>query len=272
MKTKEELLQSGYKFNSSELFAAGWNLMSKHFGPLVGMTLLFVIISIVLSSIEFVSVFANIIGIILSSGFYIFLMNSRSKKNDPKDFFGGFKFTVDIFLHRLTLGLFLVPFFLILFLIGFPFMEIIKVAAQMITPEEFAEIMRAELYQNGMLFAVSILILFIGGVYFYVSYVFTIPLIVIGKMKFWEAMETSRKVVGMRFFGIFANLIVLGILVILMTVVTCGLGALVAIPLATCIVFCAYESIFEPHEGNEQTVVDEFGSASPDYNSESELD
>ena len=271
MKTVEELNRTGYRFSPSEFFSAGWKLLSKHFGPLVGMTLLFLIISVVLSAIPVISSLSNLIGLIFTSGFYIFLYNSRTNKNDAKDFFGGFKFAADIILHRLVVLLFIVPFGLILFLFGFPFMELFQLIAQTITPEEFGEVITNIIFQNGATFVLLILLIAAVGIYLELSYVFTVPLIVTRKMKFWEAMETSRKIVGQRFFGFFFSFIVFGILLGIMTIVTCGLGILVAMPLASTVVFCAFEEIFKPHENEGKSELDVFGDAPSDINSESEL-
>jgi|GEM_PF-646662 len=270
MKTLKELTQSDYNFEPSNYISSGWKLLSKHFGPLVGMTLLFLIIGIALSSIPVISSLANLIGVILSAGLYIFLANSRSGKNDPKDFFGGFHYALDIVIHRLVLLLFLVPFVLVLFVLGFPFDAVFQLVAQMITPEEFIDVIQIKMFDNGMLFFLSILLLAAAGAYFFVSYIFTIPLIVIGKMKFWEAMETSRQVVGKKFVSYLLALIVLIILLSIMMIVTCGLGALVAVPLASCTVFCAFEAIFKPLDDPEKSALDEFGNSTGDSNSESD--
>ena len=271
MNTVEDLNRTGYRFEPSEYFSAGWKLLSKHFGPLVGMTLLFLIIGIVISSIPVVSSFSNLISLILTAGYYIFLFNSRSNKNDAKDFFGGFKFAVDIVLHRLVLLLFLLPFILLLFLVGFPFLELFQVITQAITPEDFGAIIAAEIGENFGVFFLFVFLVALAGLYLEISYLFTLPLIVTGKMKFWEAMETSRKIVGQRFFSYFFSLLILGIILVIGVVVTCGLGVLIALPVYSCVVFCAYESIFKPHDDLGLSELDEFGNAPSDVNSESEL-
>lgn len=272
MKTRKELMASGYDFEPSNHFSDGWKLLSKHFGPLIGMTLLFLILGGVISSIPMVSSFANIIGVILTAGIYIFLHNSRTNKNDAKDFFAGFRFTVDIIAHRLVVLLFLLPIILLLFIIGFPFIELFQVISQAITPEEFSELLAEEIGENSGIFALSILLLAILGVYLEVSYIFTIPLIVVGKMKFWEAMETSRKVVAQRFWPIFFSLIVFCLILGFMVVATCGLGILVALPVYSCVVYCGFEAIFKLDDDyNQKSELDEFGDSPDDFNSESEF-
>ena len=49
------------------------------------------------------------------------------------------------------------------------------------------------------------IVFFLGGMYIYVSYQFTLPLIVDAKLGFWEAMETSRRVIGKKFFMFFLS-------------------------------------------------------------------
>lgn len=80
------------------------------------------------------------------------------------------------------------------------------------------------------------------GIYLAVSYMFA-PLFVIDKnMEFWSAMETSRKLITKRWWSFFGLAIALGILV-LAGFILLGVGALVTIPLATCVLAAAYEDI-----------------------------
>ena len=66
--------------------------------------------------------------------------------------------------------------------------------------------------------------------------------------------------------------IVLGILTGLGTVITCGLGILVAIPYIYCVIFAAYDDIIQPQTADLSQQIDDFGQAQKDTNTESEDD
>lgn len=95
---------------------------------------------------------------------------------------------------------------------------------------------------SGILIALGLVALILPGIYLAVSYMFA-PLFVIDKnMEFWSAMETSRKLITKRWWSFFGLAIALGILV-LAGFILLGVGALVTIPLATCVLAAAYEDI-----------------------------
>ncbi|MDX2273281.1 MAG: glycerophosphoryl diester phosphodiesterase membrane domain-containing protein [Cyanobacteriota bacterium] len=91
--------------------------------------------------------------------------------------------------------------------------------------------------------AIGTLLLILPGIYLGVSYLFALPLVVDRNLDFWEAMETSRQVVGKNWFGVF----IFGLLLVLINVagaLLLGVGLLFTIPLTTCAVVAAYRDIF----------------------------
>lgn len=86
------------------------------------------------------------------------------------------------------------------------------------------------------------MLLVIPGVYLAVAYALVIPFIVLARLDFWSAMETSRKVVSKQWFsflGLFfaaAGIMFLGILCL-------GVGIFVAFPLVMCTLYAAFEDI-----------------------------
>ena len=83
------------------------------------------------------------------------------------------------------------------------------------------------------------------GIYLAVSYVFTQVLIVDKKLGFWEAMETSRKVITRQWWRVF-GLILLGIPFFILGVAAVGVGVFVALPLVTGAFAYAYEDLCNP--------------------------
>ncbi|MFH7243863.1 MAG: hypothetical protein ACHWZW_13545 [Spirulina sp.] len=93
-----------------------------------------------------------------------------------------------------------------------------------------------------ILIALGMIALILPGIYLATSYMFA-PLFVIDKnMEFWSAMETSRKLITKRWWSFFGLAILLSFLV-LAGFILLGIGALVTIPLSTCVLAAAYEDI-----------------------------
>lgn len=264
-------LNSGYQFKPSEYFSSGWNIFKKGMGPLVGMTLLFFVIQIVLSSIPFVNFAAGFVNSVLYAGFFIYLANLMRKKESASQFFEGFKFIFDIILFRLVFFAFIIPMILLIFAIGFPVGDLFQVIMGNMSGEEFVEVFSGRFVEGMSFLFLGMFAVFIVVIYLTVSYIFTIPLIVNHSMGFWEAMELSRKVVGMNFFGYFFSIILLSLMIIVPIAITCGIGVLFIVPLYFCITHAAYVSIFKPEELNGINDLDEFGKQDNTYNSESEF-
>lgn len=96
--------------------------------------------------------------------------------------------------------------------------------------------------------------------YLSMSYMFAAPLIIDAKLGFWEAMETSRKVVSHKLLSHFGFIILMAIIVNVGSFITCGLGALALVPLFGCTIFIAYNSIFGPYLNHVNDQIDSFGS------------
>jgi uncharacterized membrane protein len=98
---------------------------------------------------------------------------------------------------------------------------------------------------SSMLLLVAMLLIFAGIialVYISISYVFAIPLVIGQKLPFWSAMEASRKIVGKQWFSIFGFMVVLGLLNFAGALM-CFIGLLITVPLTSCAIAAAYESI-----------------------------
>lgn len=271
MKTTEELLQNGYDFQFSLYFSKGWKLLSKHLGIFIGMTLLFIIMGLIIGFIPLVNIIWSFISVVLYAGYYVFLSKSNNGLGEAKDFFGAFNFIGDIILYRLVLLAFFLPLILLVIFFGFPMSELIEAYISGMSSGGFTDIAIERPFSEGGLFSILMILIVVAGIYVYTSYLFVLPLIVVGKYKFWNAMETSRKVVGKHFFSFLFTGIAVSFLLGLITVISCGLGIFVAIPLGMCIVYAAFNEIFKPSEDNK-SMLDDFGSSLGDVNTESGLD
>jgi len=96
---------------------------------------------------------------------------------------------------------------------------------------------------NGFLTTLGYLLCVVPGLYLSVSWMFALPLVIDRNLPFWDAMELSRKVTAKHFFLMLAFLFVIGLLAI-SGIIACCVGLLVTIPLASLSLLYAYEDIF----------------------------
>lgn len=237
-------LVNGHTFSIESFFKGGWDLVNKEFGVFVGMTLLIFAISVISSFIPGLNLVSNILQYIFAGGYFIYFRNLKSNTHKPADFFNGFKYTLNIVMYLLLLFLFYVPFVIIAFSVIFPFEIFIDFALGGFKDQDIAREIGQFVLAKLPIFLTTTFFFTIFSIYIYVSYTFVIPLIVDAKLGFWQAMETSRKVVGQKFLTYFLWYIVGAIILTIATIISCGLGLLIIIPISYGIVFSAYDQIF----------------------------
>jgi uncharacterized membrane protein len=96
---------------------------------------------------------------------------------------------------------------------------------------------------NGLLTTLGYLLCVLPGIYLSVSWIFALPLVIDRHLPFWDAMELSRKVVGKHWFIVFAFLLVIGLLAAC-GLIACCVGIFVTMPIASVALMYAYEDIF----------------------------
>jgi uncharacterized membrane protein len=87
--------------------------------------------------------------------------------------------------------------------------------------------------------------LVLPGIFLAVAYAFAYMLAVDKGLGFWEAMETSRRVVTRQWWRVF-GLILLGIPFIILGFAALGVGVFVALPLVAGAIAYAYEDLCNP--------------------------
>lgn len=88
----------------------------------------------------------------------------------------------------------------------------------------------------------GLILLIIPGIYLAVSYMLSLPLLLDKNLDFWPAMETSRKIVGKKWFSFLGFSILLG-LINLVGALILGVGLLFTVPWTFCSLAAAYEDI-----------------------------
>ena len=95
----------------------------------------------------------------------------------------------------------------------------------------------------------GVIVVLVPTIYLTVIWMFSLPLVIDKGLGFWQAMETSRKVVSKHWWTVFAFAIVIG-LINLVGVMLCCVGLFLSFPLAIAAAMVAYETLFSPREGN----------------------
>jgi len=94
-----------------------------------------------------------------------------------------------------------------------------------------------------LLTGLGFLCLILPGIYLWVAWTFTLPLVIDKRLDFWSAMELSRKMVTRHWWKLFGLVILLALLHVAGFLVFC-LGLFIAAPIATASLMYAYEDIF----------------------------
>jgi hypothetical protein len=93
-----------------------------------------------------------------------------------------------------------------------------------------------------ILTAIGLVFLILPGIYLAVAYLFAQPLVIDKGADFWQALETSRKLITKKWFA-FLGLLLLIFLLNVAGAILFGIGLLVTFPLSVCVIAAAYEDI-----------------------------
>ncbi|MGO9479802.1 MAG: protein kinase domain-containing protein [Limisphaerales bacterium] len=209
----DELLARDYVLNIRNCLRRGWALVRNDFWPLVGMSAFVLVVLSAASSFEVVWTTGNssgnpsgktsILGLLLSGPLMGGLYLYFLKK-----------------IRRETAGLetaftgFRQPF---------PHLVIGGFLASLLT-------------------VLGFVCLILPGVYLFVAWIFTFPLIVDRRLDFWPAMRLSRKIISKHWWKFLGFLIVLG-LINLAGLIACGAGLFITFPVTFAALTYAYEDI-----------------------------
>jgi uncharacterized membrane protein len=99
---------------------------------------------------------------------------------------------------------------------------------------------------SGIIVSVGIALLILPGIYLAIGYMLTTFLVIDYRMEFWQAMETSRKIVTKNWFAFFVFALLL-FLINLLGIIALGVGLLVSAPVTACAAAIAYKEIVGLH-------------------------
>lgn len=275
----DKLIESGYDFDMSLYMNEGWNLIKKGLPNFIGYGLIvvvgFFVISLLWESIglsynyyslgvnylvEFIS---EIFQATLFAGIYIFCRGLSTNREDFGQFFHGFRSLQDIAICVIIVLCAFLPFKLLFAASSWSLFQNIGFSG-------LDDILSSSGLFGASVLGGSSLIISILAIIIYTMYTFAVPLIVDDELKFWEAMEVSRKVIIPKFFNFVLLYVVIALSTFFGVVLTCGLGLVVAIPYTYCVIFAAYENILGPYQNSVINEIDQFGMEEIDINTESE--
>ncbi len=122
--------------------------------------------------------------------------------------------------------------------------------------EDFVQLLLGN-FVVGIFVVIGLILLAVPGIYLAVAYGLWIPLIIFGRLSFWNAMETSRKIITQNWWN-FLLMALVAIGFILLGVIALVVGLLAAIPIIVCIYYAAYEDIVDRSEPYDEQI-DEIG-------------
>ncbi len=100
-------------------------------------------------------------------------------------------------------------------------------------------------FVTGVLTTLGFICLILPGIYLFVAWFFTLPLVIDKQLDFWPAMRLSRQTISKHWWKFLGFLLVLA-LVNLAGIIACCVGFFVTFPLSLAALMYAYEDIFNP--------------------------
>jgi uncharacterized membrane protein len=239
----DELLATDYSLDIGECVGVGWALLQNRFGLVVGGAAIYLLIQAGLGGIGNIPVIGTLVSLLnfvfiagpLLAGFYYFILKTiRGQPVEVGDIFSGFR--VNYFQSVLTY----VVMMLLTLLVALPGGAAAGFAIIQMVRHHGVDSFHLTVAALGFLVAV------LPAVYISISYMFALPLVLDRELRFWDAMELSRKRVGKHWWSVFALLVVCG-LIQLVGVCACCVGMVASTPVVTGALMCSYERIFAPN-------------------------
>jgi uncharacterized membrane protein len=219
--------------------AEGWGLLKNNFGLVFGGVAVYMIIQGALTGlaqIPFVGLVFSVASLILTGPltagvYYLLLKLHRRHPADIGEVFAGF---------RLGFGQLLLGYVVPALLSGaaaLPGLAVMGVPIYLMIRDQ--AVVPGRLLVAGVGFLVAMLPL----IYFTISWMFSLPLIIDRQVPFWPAMEASRKMAAKHWWTVFGLVVVCG-LINLLGMCACCVGIFISLPIGFGALMYAYESIF----------------------------
>lgn len=290
----EGIIQSGYEFRLGDYLSRGWELFKEYAGGFIGYIIIYIILSMIISTIAQMLGFGNaflsfILGQVaaiptvgLGAGFILVAHRiAQNQEVEFGNFFDGLKDMVQLWLGNLVAGwLAALPMLIGVYLaVGSNLFEWIADMQNPMAFTENSEDFMAQLTTMGPKIAMYGGLGLVLTIVISTLYSFTQPNILFGRLKFWDAMEVSRKIVSQKVLSFILLMLVLigsiavgmgvlgfiagasgNFLVIAITVIAGLAGMLIYVGFVYCVNYAVYEDIvLKNMDGTMEERIDEIG-------------
>ncbi|MTB52339.1 BPSS1780 family membrane protein [Lewinella sp. W8] len=240
----QRAIDQDYNFRFSDYISQGFDIVKSNLGLFMGYTALFFIIVSIIGVIPFLGTLGTlVVSPCLTVGFYLAAKKTEYRQHlEFSDFFKGFDYLGPLVVAALIqfgiIMAIMIPFFAAIFLT-----------------------MDVNGLDNGDLGAFPwwAFILIIPIIYLAISWSFAPLLIVFQKMKAWDALEASRKIISKQWFVFFGFILLVGLLGSLGLIILL-IGILFTYPVYMASVYAAFRDIvgLPDEDGNEHMITDHF--------------
>ena len=258
MKSIEELGEAKGTFAISQAISDGWGLVSKHLGYYIGAGVITVIISMFIGFIPFVgSLIDNLFVSPCFAASAIFITWQISKGHGWTDFgdmFKGFSYATPVLIATLIQAFVMVLIGVLCFFSLIPQLvdlwELSQGSGAFQNQDEITDLAQSIFFntKNILLFCLFMLAMLLISV----VWAFKIHFIVVYKMDAWPAMELSRRVTTPNFLRLVGLFIIIG-LIIIVSVLPCGIGLFFSLPFSIGAVYSAFAQITGSDQPDENS-------------------
>jgi hypothetical protein len=236
----EQLAERDYDLDIGACVSRAWALMKNNFGTIFGGGAVYLGIQLVVSLLGQIPILGVVIAVAngifvaapLMAGLYYFLLkNIRRQSVEIGDIFAGFRS------NYVQLILTYVVMMLLCFLVAMPGGFITGFGAFQMVNQHVATPARV------LVVCVGVALMVLPLIYFTVSWLFALALVIDKQMSFWPALQLSRRMVNKHWWTVF-GLLVIGSLINIAGLFACCVGLFISVPVAFASLMYAYEDIF----------------------------
>lgn len=295
----QPLVENGYEFDIGAYLKRGWDLFTQNVSGFIAYVFIFFIAAGIISQIGsmlgfgspiltfITSQIANIPVVGLSAGFLIMAHKlATNQEAEFNTFFDGLKDMIQLWVASLVSGLLamipiLIGFYLAIgdemFAIYEMFQDTAALTEMVQDPEELLAFIAPFGAKLGIFGGIGVLV----SILISTLYAFTQSFILFERLSFWDAMESSRKVISQKLLSFILLWLVLGISFIALCAIPAAIagvtgsillsviagfaifaGFLVYFPYVNCVMYSAFEKIVlnNVDGGTMENFIDEIGS------------
>jgi hypothetical protein len=226
----DDLIARSAPLDVFEMLGRSFKLWTSNFWPLVGITLLVLVIQAIAGMVPIIGMLSGFLlnGVFYGGLYYYYLGKVRGEPREIGDAFAGFsKAFVPLMLTTLITTLITIAVFIPFF---FPLLAVVI----RVTMPALGGI------ALGAIFLGSLLLIYLS-----ISWVFAFALVIDKGLGPWTAMEVSRRVVGRQWFRVFF-VVLFGAILSALGFIAFVVGICFTLPLAFGAVISAYEELCNP--------------------------